>query len=343
MIYKYNTWHALLISAFILLLLFTPIVTADEQLKPAKDQLSGIGKDINYTWEQTDSSISLLYQEKIIWKFNFPEYGKPYFHPINTTDGTPLTWFGPPDHPWHRGLWFSWKYINGLNYWEQDRSTGLSEGFTHVKNVIVNPDTDFSAQIQLDIEYHPPDKPAALKEKRILTISVPDENGNYYIDWKSSFTANGETVILERTPVLGQPDGKSWGGYAGLGCRIDIRSLTSIKFRDSEGRQDLNIHAKPARWIHVHGLIKEDTTRSAGMTIFDYPKNPRYPPQGFVIKEWLEDHQLLFAYMNPGFLFEKGLTLQAGESFSLKYRILIHNGCADPAKIEKEFEKYICE
>jgi hypothetical protein len=29
----------------------------------------------------------------------------------------------PADHPWHRGVWFSWKYLSGVNYWEfpQDR------------------------------------------------------------------------------------------------------------------------------------------------------------------------------------------------------------------------------
>jgi len=324
---KYDPGYILFISVIIAMLNGFATVTAKSE-------------NIRYNWQQTDSSVALLGQGKIVWQFNFPDTGKPYFHPLNTTDGTTLTWFSPPDHPWHRGLWFSWKYINGLNYWEQDRNTGLSEGFTRIKNVIFNPNPDYSAQIIVDIEYSPPDKPAALNEKRVLIISLPDENGNYYIDWKSTFTAGQDPVFLERTPILGQPDGKSWGGYAGLGCRINSRSLTSIKFVDSEGRQDLNIHSKPARWIHVDGFIKEDTTRSAGLTIFDYPTNPRYPPPGFVIKDWLKDHQLLFAYMNPGFLFEKGFTLKAGDSFALKYRILIHNGFTEPAEIENLFEQF---
>jgi len=337
---KYDIGYVLFISA-VIMLMTAPVVTANEQTKPIKDLLSSVHNNINYMWEKTDSSIALLYHENIVWKFNYPEYGKPFFHPVNTTDGIPLTWFAPPDHPWHRGLWFSWKYINGLNYWEQDRSTGLSEGFTHVKNIIFNPNPDFSARIQLEIEYAPPDKPAVLTEKRILKTSIPDENGNYYIDWKSTFTAGEDSVVLGRTPVLGQSDGVSWGGYAGLGCRIDSRSLSSIKFWDSEGRQDLDIHSKPARWINVSGLIKEVTTQSAGIVIFDHPKNPRYPPPGFVIKNWLEDYQLLFAYLNPGFLFEKRFTLEVQESLILNYRILIHRGQIDSVRLEKEFERFI--
>ena len=322
--------YSLLIHAVFLLLFFVSTATAG-------------GENKKYSWQRTDSSIALLLQGKIIWQFNFPEYGKPCFHPLNTVNGHTLTWLVPPDHPWHRGLWFSWKYINGLNYWEQDRTTGMFEGFTRVKNVDFHPNPDYSARILLHIEYHPPDKSAVLSEKRILYTSIPDASGNCHIDWNSTFTTSGKTVILERTPVLGQPDGKSWGGYAGLGCRIDTRTLTSVKFRDSEGRQDLDIHSKPSRWIHVYRLLKEDTTRSAGITIFDHPENPRYPPPGFVIKEWVKDHQLLFVYMNPGFLFEKGYTLLDEDSLSLKYRILVHNGIKNTAEITNEFEKYIRE
>ena len=54
----------------------------------------------------------------IIWQYNFNNrFGKPYFHPVRVKNST-LTCVSPPDHPWHLGLWFSWKYINGVNYWE---------------------------------------------------------------------------------------------------------------------------------------------------------------------------------------------------------------------------------
>ncbi|MBA7592916.1 Vitamin B12 transporter BtuB [subsurface metagenome] len=68
---------------------------------------------------QTNSESNIrLKTTASIWKFNFDKTeGKPYFHPLALEDGTPLTWLRPEDHPWHRGFWFSWKYINGLNYW----------------------------------------------------------------------------------------------------------------------------------------------------------------------------------------------------------------------------------
>jgi hypothetical protein len=49
------------------------------------------------------------------------------FNHVICQDGPVLTWLRPPDHPWHHGLWFSWKTVNGLNYWEEYEN-GESEG-----------------------------------------------------------------------------------------------------------------------------------------------------------------------------------------------------------------------
>ena len=133
-----------------------------------------------YDWRQTDSSLALLNRGRIVWQFNFDrKQPKPYFHPVCLTDGTELTWHRPPDHPWHYGLWFSWKYINGLNYWEEDRKTGLSQGRTEINNIEVEPHDDYSAQIAMQLRYHPPGQPPVLTESCIIRLGKPDENGGY--------------------------------------------------------------------------------------------------------------------------------------------------------------------
>ncbi len=48
--------------------------------------------------------------------------GKPYFYPVNTTTGHNLVWLRPEDHPWHYGLWFSWKYGNRRNIFGNGRN-----------------------------------------------------------------------------------------------------------------------------------------------------------------------------------------------------------------------------
>jgi len=74
---------------------------------------------LNLSWVEDESSIALLNQGKVVWKLNYDRNeDKPYFSPLRTLNGIDLVLERPDDHPWHRGLWFSWKYINGINYWE---------------------------------------------------------------------------------------------------------------------------------------------------------------------------------------------------------------------------------
>ena len=87
-------------------------------------------------WQKDKNSVTLLNNGKIVWQHHFDKAeGKPYFHPLSTMDGSVLTGLRPEDHPWHRAVWLSWKYINGLNYWEEDPKTGKSEGITELKSL----------------------------------------------------------------------------------------------------------------------------------------------------------------------------------------------------------------
>jgi len=292
------------------------------------------GPKPRYDWRHNDSSLALLNRGRVVWQFNFDKkQPKPYFHPVCLIDGTELTWHRPPDHPWHYGLWFSWKYINGLNYWEEDRKTGLSEGRTEIKTLQVNPHDDFSAQIAMQLSYHPPGQPAVLSESCNISINKPGEDGRYSIDWFSRFTAGAEDVLLDRTPIPGEKGGQSWGGYAGLSVRL-AKNVTDWYLIDSEGRKDLRAHGKKARWLNFGG--RADGDKDFGIAIFDHPDNPRHPSPGFVIM----DPKVPFGYFSPALLFNKPYTLPAGKSFSLKYRIMISSGRAQKSLLNAEWESF---
>ena len=292
------------------------------------------GQKPRYDWRQTDNSLALLNSGRVVWQFNFDKkQGRPYFHPVCLTDGTELTWHRPPDHPWHYGLWFSWKYINGLNYWEEDRKTGLSQGRTEIKNVEVTSHRDYSAQIAMQLSYHPPGQPAVLTESCSIRIGKPDEDGRYHIDWIGRFTAGAADVLLDRTPITGEKDGQSWGGYAGLSIRV-AKNVTNWHLADSEGRKNLQAHGKKARWMNFGGRIAE--SKDFGIAVFDHPENLRHPSPGFVIM----DPKVPFGYFSPALLFNKPYTLPAGKSFSLKYRVLIHPGRAEKNLLEAEWKSF---
>jgi hypothetical protein len=245
---------------------------------------------------------------------------------LSLTDGTELTWLRPADHPWHRALWFSWKYINGLNYWDPE----LPEGQTEVVDLNKRLSRDYSAEIEMSISYHPQKKPAVLMEKRILAVSAPDENGCYYIDWLSVFTAGENDVLLDRTPIPGEQNGKSYGGYAGLSLRM-AEHARSWQFLGSEGPLKPESRGNKARWMDFSGSIADGGF--AGVTIFDHPDNPRHPSSW-----WLSGSM---PYFSPAVLFQKPYTLPTGKTLTLRYRILIHAGHADKDMLECEWKAFL--
>jgi hypothetical protein len=261
------------------------------------------------TWRRTETTLTLLRDGRVVWQVVAdPAQGKPYFHPLATPGGVVLTGLRPADHPWHRGLWWSWKYINGLNYWEEDRKTGRSEAATELLKWTGDTRPDGSARLTFALSYHPWQGSPVLTEERTVNLSAPSESG-YVLDWTSAFTAV-TNVILERTPPPGQPNSRPWGGYAGFSLRLAAGQRTWT-FRDSEGRLgQKDLHGQPARWVKL--------TSGAGgpaAVIFDDPSNFQFPSR------WFVDQNM--PYFSPAVIFEKPRELRAGEKLTLRYRLQV--------------------
>jgi hypothetical protein len=286
------------------------------------------------TWQQTDTSLTLLNDGHVLWRFNHDKAeGKPYFHPLCLMNGTELTWLRPPDHVWHRAMWFSWKFINGLNYWEPNPATGLCQGRTEIATVNVTPSEDFSARLELTLVYRPPGRPAVLTESRVIEVSTPDAKGHYRIDWHSTFTASDEAVLLDRTPIPGEEGGQSWGGYAGLSIRLG-KSLKDFQIRDSEGHRNMGVHGQNARWVDYCGTAA--TGQVAGLALFDHPDNLRYPTPWYIMR----DERTPAAYVGPAVLFNEPYSLPARGRLTLKYRVLVHAGPIATSALEAEWADY---
>jgi hypothetical protein len=264
-------------------------------------------------WRQTAGTVALARGDVVLWQHNHSrEEGRPCFHPVNLPDGTPLTWLRPPDHVWHRALWFSWKHINGVNYWDPDPPPGK----TAPRDVKVTLLDDWSARLSLQLDYRADDQPV-LSEERQLQVTSPDDRGRYSIVWRSKFTAGQQDVHLERTPISGEKDGVDWGGYAGLSFRV-AEELHEWQVINSEGQRDMTSHGKPARWMDFSGVTTDG--KSGGAAIFDHPSNPRHPSPWFVSMD-TRNH---FGYFSPAFLFNANYVLLAGRTLMLSYAILLH-------------------
>ena len=289
-----------------------------------------------FSWVKTDTTLTLKNHSDIFWQFNYSDrFGKSYFHPL-TVNRSDLTCVSPPDHPWHLGLWFSWKFINGINYWEYKKGfsspeTGFkSEGITSIEKKELTTNRDFSSDIRLNLLYHPENGNAVMSEERLFHISKPSFDGSYYIDEEHIFKAIADSVLLDRTPIIGEPGGQSWGGYSGLSVRFnqDFTAAEIVSPVDSASRNK-------SPWIYMG--FNTLTGERAGMLISNNLKFTTGSSSWYLINDPL----IPFYYYSPAVLFDHNILLKKGESLRLKYRIWMLAGMVTKEKLNEKYDQYL--
>ena len=279
-----------------------------------------------FSWQQTATNLALLNHGKTVWQAVFdPAQPKAYVHPLATLDGAELTVRSPADHLWHRGLWWSWKYINHVNYWEEDKKTGASAGRTVITSArpVVAP--DFSARVELDLAYHVPGQPPVMTEQRVLRFSAPAADGSYSLDWSATFKVL-QPVMLERTPPT-----KTSGGYAGLSLRFPPVFSKTWKFLTSDGKSvAAEANGGKMTWVDFSGPAPDGAP--AGIAIFDHPANLRHPNNWYLNQS--------HPFFSPALLYTAPLDCKAGDVLKLRYRILVHPGAGDDARLDATFQEF---
>ena len=281
--------------------------------------LAGLAGAAEFGWKKADTSVALMSGDRVVWEHHHDKaVGKPHMR-VCLVNGTELTrpWPKPErykgyDHTWHKALWWSCKFINGINFWESNQ-----KGTEPVK-VDVAANADFSARVTLDIHYRLPQAKPLLTEKRVIAVCAPTAEGRYHIDWTATFTAPDKDVALN----------KNW--YGGMAARMAKRTLRWT-FRDSEGRQgERACSRKRSKWIDFSGGLEGG--KEAGMAIFVHRDNPRQPPPWCVIQG--------MPYFNPAFTGAEDYTVPAGKSLTLRYRILVHPGLLSREQLEAEWTAF---
>ncbi|MBI5766961.1 MAG: PmoA family protein [Verrucomicrobia bacterium] len=280
-------------------------------------------------WARTDTTLAWQTADgKTVWRFSFdPAKGKPFFDPVTVGGGPSLTDFKPADHPWHYGLWFSWKYINTVNYWEEDRTSGRAAGKTSWTAPEIATRSDGGATIKLNVSYTTPDGRTDVTEVRELRISAPGADGSYTIDWHARFTAGPEKILLDRTPMPGEPKGAVNGGYAGLSIRLAGAPL-GIEFLAASG-------AAPAfrsdRWrpdtAAVASNFTQDATGVGGVALLSDPANAGENAPWYLI------HSRQMRFMCAAILAPKPREVAAGGTFALRYRVAVQRAPWTPASL----------
>ncbi len=271
-------------------------------------------------WVRDSVSIAWVSGGNTLWRFSFdPKNGKVFFNPVGAT-GESLTNFKPSDHPWHYGLWFSWKYINHINYWEEDRVSGQAAGLTRWDTPKIEARRDGSAKIEVNVRYSRSTGETDMTEVRVLNVSAPKADGSFTIDWDMRFTVGKDSVELDRTAMPGEPRGAVNGGYAGLSVRLAPLDM-SVMSTDGAVTDFPGSRARPNA-AAVAGNFKDGEKQIGGIAILNDASNNQEKGPWYIINQERDK----FRFICAAILAPAIKHLPAGGKLNLKYRVAVKPG-----------------
>jgi hypothetical protein len=249
------------------------------------------------------------------WTYDADHRKRPHAHPVATPSGAVLTRDAPPDHPWHHGLWFTIKYVNEENFWEE-----APPPYGVLRHV--GPTT---------LHWIRPDRETVVivEERTIeeVDLGAPDA---YALDWSVSLTPQVD-VVLDRTPFT------TWGGYGGLSLR-GRGDWTDTRLLLPDGSVHERVLGVPAEWCDLSGRVDGG---QGGMLFLHGPANPRHPvPWYGSTRAATYGDEGWSNFLNAAFLWDGPLTVSGGETLALSFRVVVHDGVWDVERCAAEWRRW---
>jgi len=283
--------------------------------------------------EQDEDGIAVKLNGKLFTRYIVKSGNKPIMWPIigphgnEITRAHPMREAGPDeraDHPHHRSFWFTHGDVNGISVWHEGQGTGeiVHKEFVKVEggeNPVIVTRNDWLG----------PDGKKLCEDVRTTTFGVDGEN--VWIDFDTMVKAAADPV------TFGDTKEGCFGVRVAGTMKVDSKQGGG-KIVNSEGHTDREAWGKQAAWCDYHGPVKGNVV---GITIMNHPESFRFPTYWHV-----RTYGLFTA--NPFGLHnftkaEKGTgshTLQPGESCTLHYRVLVHQGDEKEGGVAEAFARY---
>ena len=240
------------------------------------------------------------------------------------------------DHPHHRSMWFSHGAVNGVDFWGEDASykgTPKHPVGKIVLDKVIAAKGGETGVVTTSQKWTAPDDSVPLTSVQTLRVYDRTESERMF-DFETTLTAG------EKDVTFGDTKEGTFGIRIAESMRLkQPKAPGEGRIVNSEGLRDDKVWGTHAKWVDMSGPIEGKTY---GIAIFDHPSNLRHPTR------WHARDYGLFA-ANPFCEVEmdksqpKGAgdyVLAAGKSVTFKYRVLIHQGEPDVAKLGAAFAEY---
>jgi hypothetical protein len=282
-----------------------------------------------------------------IYRYGMPNY-RPYFAPnvapsgrpnsgVTSTDGSQpksITDDGPPDHTWHRSLWYACGDLSGVDFYLEPAGMNLGYG-PHVGDGygrIVHRSFDWVVSgpvwggFQERAQWVAPDGRILLDDTRRFRLFRLRGRTRVW-DIEADFTPHLGAVTFGQTnenalPLMRVADIiDEWDG----GTYTNSAGATGSP----------NIHGQRAEWVDCAGPFTRAVGQEPevfGIAMLDHPSNRNHPNAWFARGYGPVGTNLPY--------FDGPLTLEPGETWSQRHRLYVHQGDAAEADVAGRFDEY---
>lgn len=311
-------------------ILIAPAPAADTEYALKKAGKSEVKMDAK------QRQVDVILNGELFTTFHFAEEQvKPYLWPVLAHGGASITRDWPmgernktKDHPHHESFWTAYGDIDGADFW------AFTEGKKGTQKVTGWDYETHSAYGLLKLEltwFNLAGDPVVDEAREYRFYNTPSEARLF--DVSTTLTAKYGDAKFNDTKE---------GGMVSLRMNDDLREVGgSGTITNSEGGVGAGeTWGKPAAWCDYSGSL--EGFGKVGVTIMDHPSSFRYPTHWHV-----RDYGLMGANAFGYSYFygsESGKNgdhlLKEGESISFNYRIYVHTGDVNDAKVAEQYTLY---
>jgi hypothetical protein len=287
-----------------------------------------------FKFEKHDQGMRVLLDGELFTDYLTDAGPKPYLWPIIGPTGKPMTRAFPmekvdgekTDHPHQRSFWFTHGDVNGVDFWLEGDKGGkiIHREFTEMS-------VGDTARLVSKNDWLAPDGKKLCSDERSVTFQSAD--GKRIIDFDITLHAS------EGPLTLGDTKEGAFGVRVPTSMDVEQeQGKTGGHIVNSAGQRDGDTWGKPAAWVDYHGPVEGETL---GIAILNHPESFRFPTHWHVRGYGLYAANPFGLHDFTGAAPGSGKhELKAGESITLRYRVIFHAGDEEAAQIANAFAEY---
>jgi hypothetical protein len=265
------------------------------------------------------SKINVTINGKFFTSYIFSDDEKyPFFYPVNgPASGGSVTSMRNAVYPHHTSLFFGCDMVNGGNYWQE----GLERGRIISVNAQIAKEGGDTVIITDECIWSRPGALSPVKDARRYIITSPSAT-IIQIDVEITMEMLMDVHIRRTNHSLFS---------ARMAADLAVTSGgTMINAEGASGEKET--FGKSSAWIDYYG---KRGNAVEGLAIMQHPSNPWYPSPWFTRD---------YGFMSPTPMYwpenGKETFMKKGTVLRLRYRVLVHEGDNNQAKIAEAFEQY---